>query len=199
LTSFKIAIALAGNNSQKIVGLISWFAKVKQLDMSDADFNRTFVEYFSAWPDGVTAELDILTNNARLKQLNPFNKTKFNSVYGDLLRDCQIAATSNRKNKVLDEIINYFVELVDSNPKAKHPSIADLLLCTFDAAVLLNTTTEQVYRLHQEGFLNCAYPQKKHEQLRADSHVFYLRQVIELQQAFAAEKPQTKKQFIAPW
>ncbi|URQ87458.1 TniQ family protein [Pseudoalteromonas sp. SCSIO 43088] len=196
---FKIAIALAGNHSQKIVGLISWFAKVKQLDISDADFSRTFVGYFSAWPDGFTTELDILTNNARLKQLNPFNKTKFNSVYGDLLRDCQIAATSNRKNKVLDEIIKYFVELVDSNPKAKHPNIADLLLCTFDAAVLLNTTTEQVYRLHQEGFLSCAYPQKKNEQLRADSYVFYLRQVIELQQAFAAEKPQTKKQFIAPW
>jgi len=196
---FKIASALASNNGDKIVGLISWFAKAKQLDVSDADFNRTFVDYFSTWPDGFTAELDLLTNNARLKQLNPYNKTKFNSVYGNMIRDGQIAATSNRKNKVLDEIINYFVELVDSNPKAKHPNIADLLLCTFDAAVLLNTTTEQVYRLHQEGFLNCAYPQKKHEQLRADSHVFHLRQVIELQQAFAAEKPQTKKQFIAPW
>ena len=196
---FKIASALASSNSHKIVGLISWFAKVKQLDVSDADFSRTFVDYFSTWPESLTVELNLLTNNARLKQLNPFNKTKFNSVYGDLIRDGQIAATSNRKNKVLDEIINYFVELVDSNPKAKHPNIADLLLCTFDAAVLLNTTTEQVYRLHQEGFLNCAYPQKKHEQLRADSHVFYLRQVIELQQAFAAEKPQIKKQFIAPW
>ncbi|MDC9515468.1 TniQ family protein [Pseudoalteromonas sp. CST5] len=196
---FKIAFALASSNSHKIVGLISWFAKVKQLDVSDADFNRAFVDYFSTWPDGLTAELDLLTNNARLKQLNPFNKTKFNSVYGNVICDAQIAATSNRKNKVIDEIINYFVELVDSNPKAKHPNIADLLLCTFDAAVLLNTTTEQVYRFHQEGFLNCAYPQKKHEQLRADSHVFYLRQVIELQQAFAAEKPQTKKQFIAPW
>ncbi|GAA75155.1 hypothetical protein P20480_1623 [Pseudoalteromonas sp. BSi20480] len=82
-------------------------------------------------------------------------------MYGSVIRDGQIAATSNRKNKVLDEIINYFVELVDSNPKAKHPNIADLLLCTFDTAVLLNTTTEQVYRLHQEGFLNCAYSQKK--------------------------------------
>jgi len=196
---FKIASALASISSQKIVGLISWFAKVKQLDVTDADFNRTFVDYFSTWPDGFNAELDLLTNNARLKQLNPFNKTKFNSVYGNMIRDGQIAATSNRKNKVIDEIINYFVELVDSNPKAKHPNIADLLLCTFDTAVLLNTTTEQVYRLYQEGFLNCAYPQKKHEQLRADSHVFYLRQVIELQQAFAAETPQTKKQFIAPW
>ena len=167
---FKIAIAIAfaGSSSQKIVGLISWFAKVKQLDVSDADFNRAFVDYFSTWPESLTTELDLLTNNARLKQLNPFNKTKFNSVYGDLIRDGQIAATSNRKNKVIDEIISYFVELVDSNPKAKHPNIADLLLCTFDTAVLLNTTTEQVYRLHQEGFLNCAYPQKKHEQLRAD-------------------------------
>lgn len=196
---FKIAIALASSNSQKIVGLISWFAKVKQLDVSDADFNCAFVDYFSTWPESLTTELDLLTNNARLKQLNPFNKTKLSSVYGDLIRDGQIAATCNRKNKVIDEIISYFVELVDSNPKAKHPNIGDLLLCTFDAAVLLNTTTEQVYRLHQEAFLNCAYPQKKHEQLRADSHVFYLRQVIELQQAFAAEKPLTKKQFIAPW
>ncbi|WP_350608486.1 TniQ family protein [Pseudoalteromonas sp. MER144-MNA-CIBAN-0113] len=196
---FKIASALASSNSQKIVGLILWFAKAKQLDVSDADFNCAFVDYFSTWPDGFTVELDLLTNNARLKQLNPFNKTKFNSVYGNVIRDGQIAATSNRKNRVIDEIINYFVELVDSNPKAKHPNIADLLFCTFDAAVLLNTTIEQVYRLHQEGFLNCAYPQKKHEQLRADSHVFYLRQVIELQQAFSAEKPQTKKQFIAPW
>lgn len=196
---FKIASALASSNSQKIVGLVSWFAKAKQLDVSDADFNCAFVDYFSTWPDGFNAELDLLTNNARLKQLNPFNKTKFNSVYGNVIRDGQIAATSNRKNKVIDEIINYFVELVDSNPKAKHPNIADLLLCTFDTAVLLNTTTEQVYRLHQEGFLNCAYPQKKHERLRADSHVFYLRQVIELHQAFAAETPQTKKQFIAPW
>jgi len=196
---FKIASALASNNSPKIMGLLSWFAKVKQLDVSDADFNRTFVDYFSTWPESLTVELNLLTNNARLKQLNPFNKTKFNSVYGNVIRDAQIASTSNRKNKVIDEVINYFVELVDSNPKTKHPNIADLLLCTFDAAVLLNTTTEQVYRLHQEGFLNCAYPQKKHEQLRADSHVFYLRQVIELQQAFTAEKPQTKKQFIAPW
>lgn len=134
---FKIAIALAGNNSQKIVGLISWFAKIKQFDVTDADFNRTFVDYFSTWPDGFNAELDLLTNNARLKQLNPFNKTKFNSVYGNMIRDGQIAATSNRKNKVIDEIINYFVELVDSNPKAKHPNIADLLLCTFDAAVVV--------------------------------------------------------------
>lgn len=196
---FKIASALASNNSPKIMGLLSWFAKVKQLDVSDADFNRTFVDYFSTWPESLTVELNLLTNNARLKQLNPFNKTKFNSVYGNVIRDAQIASTSNRKNKVIDEVINYFIELIDSNPKTKHPNIADLLLCTFDAAVLLNTTTEQVYRLHQEGFLNCAYPQKKHEQLRADSHVFYLRQVIELQQAFTAEKPQTKKQFIAPW
>ena len=62
------------------MGLISWFAKVKQFDVGDADFNRAFVDYFSTWPDGFTAELDLLTNNARLKQLNPFNKTKFNSV-----------------------------------------------------------------------------------------------------------------------
>ncbi|GAA75154.1 hypothetical protein P20480_1622 [Pseudoalteromonas sp. BSi20480] len=58
---FKIAFALASNNSHKIVGLISWFAKVKQLDVSDADFNCAFVDYFSTWPDGFTAELDLLT------------------------------------------------------------------------------------------------------------------------------------------
>ena len=74
---FKIAFALASSNSQKIVGLISWFAKVKQLDVSDADFNRAFVDYFSTWPDSFTAELDLLTNNARLKQLNPFNFLNF--------------------------------------------------------------------------------------------------------------------------
>ncbi|WP_457933963.1 hypothetical protein LOS73_15810 [Pseudoalteromonas sp. SCSIO 43210] len=150
---FKIAIALAGNNSQKIVGLISWFAKIKQFDVTDADFNRTFVDYFSTWPDGFNAELDLLTNNARLKQLNPFNKTKFNSVYGNMIRDGQIAATSNRKNKVIDEIINYFVELVDSNPKAKHPNIADLLLCTFDAAVVVVKITVP---LHSRPPTKCA-------------------------------------------
>jgi hypothetical protein len=195
----KISCALASDNSQKIVGLLSWFAKVKGIDVSDAEFNQDFVDYFSTWPKGFTAELDALSTNARLKQVNPFNQTKFNSVYGDVIRNSQLASTNNRKNKILDEVINYFVELVDNNPKAKHPNIADILLCTFDAAVILNTTTEQVYRLHQEGFLKCVYPQKKHEHLKADSHVFYLRQVIELQQAFAVEKSQTKNQFIAPW
>lgn len=196
---FKIASALASDNSQKIIGLLSWFAKVKEIELSQDDFNNSFVEYFSVWPMRFIEELDTLTNNARLKQLNPFNKTKFNSVYCDVIRDSKIAATSNRKNKVIDEVINYFIELVDKTPKSKHGNIADLLLCPLDVATLLDTTVEQIYRLHQEGFLSCAYPQKKHEPLSSDSCVFYLRQVIELQQAFALEQSQIKKQFIAPW
>ena len=196
----KLSKALASNNAKSLVGLIAWFSNFKNTSIDSDEFSRAFTNYFSNWPESFTNELNEVAETARIKQILPFNQTKFYDVFGDVLKTSQIAhAGSQGQNIVQTAILKFFTDLVAKHPKSKHPNIGDLLLSTQESSVLLNTNYEQVYRLYEEGFLASSYPLKKHERLQLNQGIFHLRQVIELCHAFATNEAESSKQFVPPW
>lgn len=197
---FKLANVLAGNAVAKLVGLMAWFSHWRAIRYDDHDFSELFVSYFSNWPSGFADELGNIAELAKVKQLRPFNHTPFDEVFGSLLKDSKLAcAGSQGYNTVQLAIIAFLTKLVEQNPKKKHPNLGDLLLSMLDAAVILGTSTEQVFRLYEEGFLAAVQPPKKNTFLKPSDSVFYLRQVIELQQSFALNMPNNQQQFVPPW
>lgn len=196
----KLASALTSNDDAKLVGLMAWFSQWQSISYDDDDFSELFVSYFSNWPRGVEDELSNIAELAKIKQLRPFNHTPFNDVFGSLLKDSKLAcAYSQGYNTVQLAIIAFLTKLVEQNPKKKHPNLGDLLLSMLDAAVILGTNTEQVFRLYEEGFLAAVQPPKKNTFLKPSDNVFFLRQVIELQQSFAPNIPKNQQQFVPPW
>ncbi|TMP23744.1 hypothetical protein CWB99_23065 [Pseudoalteromonas rubra] len=196
----KLANALAGNAAAKLVGLLVWFSQGQSISFDDDEFSELFVSYFSNWLNGFEDELSNIVELAIVKQLRPFNHTPFRDVFGSLLKDSKLASTGSQGyNTVQLAIIAFLIKLVEQNPKKKHPNLGDLLLSMLDAAVLLGTSTEQVFRLYEEGFLAAAQPPKKNTFLKPSDNVFYLRQVIELQQSFAPNIPNNQQPFVPPW
>ncbi|WP_010606799.1 TniQ family protein [Pseudoalteromonas maricaloris] len=196
----KLANALAGNAVAKLVGLMAWFSQCQSISYDEDEFSELFVSYFSNWPCGFEGELISTAELAKVKQLRPFNHTPFNDVFGSLLKDSKLAcAGSQGYNTVQLAIIAFLTKLVEQNPKKKHPNLGDLLLSMLDAAVILGTSAEQVFRLYEEGFLAAVQPPKKNTFLKPSDSVFYLRQVIELQQSFAPNMPNNQQQFVPPW
>ncbi len=198
--NLKLANALAGNAVAKLVGLLAWFSQWQSISYDEDEFSVLFVSYFSNWPSGFEDELNKTAELAKVKQLRPFNHTPFNDVFGNLLKNSKLAcAGSQGYNTVQLAVITFLTKLVEQNPKKKHPNLGDLLLSMLDAAVILGTSTEQVFRLYEEGFLAAAQQPKKNTFLKPSDNVFYLRQVIELQQSFSPNMPNNQQQFVPPW
>ncbi|TMO72019.1 TniQ family protein [Pseudoalteromonas aurantia] len=196
----KLASALTSNANAKLVRLMAWFSQWKSISYDDDEFSELFVSYFSNWPSGFEGELSNTAELAKVKQLRPFNHTPFNDVFGSLLKDSKLGcAGSQGYNTVQLAIITFLTKLVEQNPKKKHPNLGDLLLSMLDVAVILGTSTEQVFRLYEEGFLATAQPPKKNAFLKPSDNVFYPRQVIELHQSFAPNIPNNQQQFVPPW
>ncbi|TQF70009.1 TniQ family protein [Pseudoalteromonas luteoviolacea] len=197
---YKLANALARGAAAKLVGLMAWFSQWQSISYEDDKFSELFVSYFSNWPNEFEDELINTAELAKVKQLRPFNHTPFSNVFGDLLKNSKLAcAGSQGYNVVQQSIITFLTKLVEQHPKKKHPNLGDLLLSMLDAAVVLSTNTEQVFRLYEEGFLTVAQTPKKNAFLKPSDNVFYLRQVIELQQSFAPNIPTHQQQYVPPW
>lgn len=196
----KLASALTSTADAKLVGLMAWFSQWQSISFDDDEFSELFVSYFSNGLSGFQDELSNIAELAKIKQLRPFNHTPFNDVFGSLLKDSKLAcAGSQGYNTVQLAIIAFLTKLVEQNPKKKHPNLSDLLISMLDAAVILGTNTEQVFRLYEEGFLAAVQPPKKNTFLKPSDNLFYLRQVIELQQSFAPSISNKPQQFVPPW
>ena len=182
-------------------GALLWFyerycklVKNQNLVMTDC------FEYFEKWPDVLYLELNQQVENAHLKQTKLLNHTSFEDVFGALLKGSAYLPTAElNKNFILKAIIEYFVNLVGNNPKSKEPNMADLLLNINEAAVLLCTSTEQVYRLYQDGYLKLASNLKLHVKLPAYQPAFYLRQVIELRIAKMQSQRDGQNKYVSAW
>ncbi|TMO85505.1 TniQ family protein [Pseudoalteromonas ruthenica] len=195
-----VSEGLSGADAHDLVGKLTWFAYQYGQDQEHASFNEAFIAYFKYWPDNFFAELDEKASRAREKQLRPFNHTKFDSVFGDVIKVSKVAGPNVlRTNIIVDSLLEFFSDLVEKNPKQKHPNIADLLVNSSDAATLIGTTLEQVFRLYQEGQLTCCERLNKNERLQPDRCVFYLRQVVELAQSQGRYVGDFKNQLITPW
>lgn len=168
-------------------GALLWFQQWKSRSpegVGEASVLAGAMGFFASWPDSFRGELQQQVDLALLKQTKPFNHTAFSEVFGMLIADSrQLPMRDLGRNFILRTLFEYLTDLVVANPKTRVANLGDLLLSALEAAALLSTTVEQVYRLQQEGLLAMAIRPASRATLSPHAPAFRLRQVIEVRQS----------------
>ena len=154
------------------------------------------VGYFNKWPAVFYKELDELSKNAEMKLIDLFNKTEFKFIFGDAILSCPNTQKQKELHFIYRALLDYLVTLVESNPKTKKPNAADLLVSVLEAATLLGTSVEQVYRLYQDGILQTAFRHKMNQRINPYKGAFFLRHVIEYKTSFGNDKA---RMYLSAW
>lgn len=153
--------------------------------------------YFGDWPKQFYDWLDEITEGAELRLIDSFNRTSFRSIYGDVILHCQCLLPEDKEPHFIGlALMEYLYKLVALYPKSKKANVADMLISVSEAAILLSTTHEQVYRLYQDGILTSGLRQKMHQRIDPHVGVFYLRQVIEYKQSFGDSR---QREYASAW
>ena len=164
-------------------GKYFWFSKYKDIAFEAPNFLLKLSYFFEEWPKNYLSKLDLFERTALKVQAQPFNKVAVNEIWKEQLSLAKYASPIRYKNFIIDVLTDYFIELVERYPISKHANLADSLLTLFEAALFLRTTTEQVFLLVEQGYLDLAVNLKSENYLEPYLPVFYLRQVVELIQA----------------
>ena len=153
--------------------------------------------FFSTWPENFYKELDHLNTNAAMKLIEVFNKTAFRFIFGEVILSVPHSIQREGQGHFIRiALLQYLTKLVENNPKSKKPNVADMLLSVTEAAIILGTTHEQIYRLYQDGILQNAFRQKMNRRIDPHAGVFFLRQVIEYKSSFGDDKP---RMYLSTW
>jgi hypothetical protein len=195
---------LASQNISLRFGALFWyFNRYKQQQRSDDDINdalNSAISYFEDWPNNLSAELEKQIENFYLMQIKKVNHTAFSDVFGSLLPDCSYLPMNDLShNFILKTVIDFFVHQVETNPKSKKANIGDVLVTPQEAAYLLSTDIEQIYRLHQEGFITLAITPSTQWHISAYLPIFYLRQVMELRLARTHSQNNVYETYLSAW
>jgi hypothetical protein len=92
--------------------------------------------------------------------------------------------------------LDFLITLIEENPKSKKANVADLLVSVSEAALILNTSIEQIYRLYQDGIFQTAFRLKLNQRINLNKGVFFLRQVIEYKASFGNNK---NRMYVSAW
>ncbi|MBY6094671.1 TniQ family protein [Ferrimonas balearica] len=184
--------SVAGNGSPLAVtenlsvryGALLWFESFTDSRLEEPETFIEVVGFFETWPQGLMEELEQRRDRAEQWLVKGYNRTFFREVYGDLLLDARkLPMRDIGRNFVLKAIVDYLNELVRVKPLSKQANIADVLLSLVEAAALLSSNVEAVYRLYQGGFLSLAIRPKGGTKLEPQTPAFRLRDVMELRLA----------------
>ncbi|MGR5144817.1 TniQ family protein [Photobacterium sp. DNB23_23_1] len=186
------------------LGALLWFSRSQPKYVAYNAFGELeleqAVQYFANWPQSFELDLESVASKAEEKLVKGFNHTRFSDVFGELLVSSRKLPSSDiRQNFVLKAVIDFLQQLVRDNPKMKEPNIADLKLTVMEAAALLTTSTEQVYRLYEEGYLQSSIRLKLHSKLSPNDAVFFLRHVMELRWSGMASDYSSNDVYLPPW
>lgn len=186
------------------LGALLWFIRIHKGMISDSKWGEPdisgAVEYFASWPISLEQELKKMADSADMKLVKAFNHSDFSEVFGDLLfASRKLPSSDLRQNFILKAIIEFLHKLVRDNPKSKVANIGDLKLTVPETAALLTTSTEQVYRLYEEGYLQSSTRFKLHSKLTPNYAVFFLRHVIELRASGMASDYSTNAIYLPSW
>lgn len=196
-----------GQNTLSIshwLGALLWFSRYKQPQLAlntvdEPEFSRAVV-FFSRWPNAFVRDLEGVAAQAEMKLVRGFNHTCFSEVFGELLSSSRkLPSSDTQQNFILKAVIDFLEQLVRDNPKTKEANIADLKLTVVEAAALLTTSTEQVYRLYEEGYLHSSVRFKLHSKLSPNDAVFFLRHVVELRMAGMASDYSANDVYLPSW
>lgn len=158
------------------------------------------IDYFAAWPALFYGELQQLAERGVLCQIRLLNKTPFDEVFGAVLNNArQLPFREPAANFILQGLSDYLTALVVDNPKTRRPNLGDLLLSASDAAALLSTTREQIFRLQQEGYLTLAHRLTRHARLSPYEAIFFLREVVELRLAHGMGYQPAPNRYLPAW
>lgn len=174
--------------------------KMNSCGKVDVSALKDAVEYFSNWPDVFLIELKARAESAKDYLVKDFNHTRVQYVFGNIILISHLLfGYSGEGGFVRSHIEDFLIGLVNSHPRSRVPNIADLLVSMPEAAVLLCTTHEQVYRLYQEGYLKLAAKLKGHEKLTGGVGAFHLRDIIELRQSRAPIEGAHYNNYVPAW
>lgn len=153
--------------------------------------------FFNKWPENFYKELNHLSKKADIKLIDLFNKTAFSFIFGKLILSVPHSIQREKHTHFIKiALLQYLTDLIENNPKSKKPNIADTLVSVTEAAIILGTSHEQIYRLHQDGILRSASRQKMNSRIDPHASAFYLRQVIEYKSSFGDDKP---RMYLSAW
>ena len=123
----------------------------KKLDASDQVPTRTIeqaIEYFTHWPEVFTQELEQQAALSGDKLICDYNKTSFRDIFGNIVGISRLLLQASPESDfVLAPLESFLARLVEQNPQTRVPNVADFLISMSEAAILLGTSYEQVYRL----------------------------------------------------
>ncbi|MGI2171093.1 TniQ family protein [Shewanella sp. MF05960] len=164
----------------------------------DDDFNLAkSVAYFESWPGNIIEELNQLTHGAENKLIDLFNRTPVRFIYGELISSLPSIYRGDQETHFIRvAILDYLSRLVAAHPKSKKPNVADMLVSISEAAVILGTTHEQIYRLFQDGVLSSSFRHKMKYRIDPQAAIFYLRQVVEYKNSFGSTD---QRMYVSAW
>ena len=176
------------------ISALAWYAA--QYSGSSFD-SLKIMQYFESWPSVFVGELDQRKEAADFIRIEHFNKTAFNDIFGNLIPDAfHLGRGKSEPHFITETVLEYLIKLVSEHPKSSKANIADLLINISEAAALLSTSYEQVYRLYESGILKIAHRQRLHQKLSSHQAVFHLRQVIELKKSYGGSY---KGMYVSKW
>jgi len=166
------------NQSHKY-GLVLWWLKLNQLNLFE--FNvEDFVLFFSDWPNNFHRYLEKKWTHFYEFGTKPVAQANFKDIFGDLLLiSLKLPSSRFSENIILPEIYGYLNDNVLSNSN----EFLSLKINSIEAAILLNTSTEQIASLVNLGELKSNIRTKSGELLSLNQYAFELGDLFFLWQA----------------
>jgi hypothetical protein len=160
-------------------GLVLWWLKLKKSDLSEFDSDE-FVAFFSDWPNSFYAFLEQKRDRFIEYGLKPMHQARFKDVYDDLLLiSAKLPSARLIENIVLTAIFCFF----NDNILSKNNEFLSLRINSIEAAILLNTSTEQIAALVDLGELKSHIRIKSGEFMNLHQYAFELGDLFFLWQA----------------
>ncbi|KMT66751.1 hypothetical protein XM47_01095 [Catenovulum maritimum] len=131
-------------------GLILWWLKLHQLTLAEFE-SEVFINFFTEWPSSFQKYLKNQWEHYSEYGLKPISDASFSDVFGKLLSNsAKLPSARLSENIVLTEIYKYF----DDNLISENNEFLKLKINSIEAALLLNTSTEQIAALVEQGELS---------------------------------------------
>lgn len=154
-------------------GLIHWFRLYIAPAACKAE--DSILSYFKAWPSTLFEKLKSDYAKATELAVLPADEMTFQDVFGQLLSvSCRLPGSALSDNIVLRNIVRFLSEEVID----KGSPLGDLSINSIEAAILLNTTTEQIASLYDQGILQTKYQLKGSQIVTVISPIFRLSDVL---------------------
>lgn len=154
-------------------GLIHWFWLY--IAPTDCNAEGKILSYFKAWPSILFEKLRSDYALATELAVLPADEMTFQDVFGQLLSvSCRLPGSALSDNIVLRNIVRFLSEEVIDNGSP----LGDLAINSIEAAILLNTTTEQIASLYDQGILQTKYQLKGSQIATVISPIFRLSDVL---------------------